>query len=198
MPQLLRRVLASACLVLAGCSGNELIGFHLDLTQKGGARLTTRALVDSPKPGPAEIAAHGVKWDRTAALVHSQGTVANLANLDFGDQSLRIVPRLEGEGPTLRIHLQRGPAAGWVQCLALPLDKRTPLAKVYDPTGKTTVFADVLRLEIENFTDVVGSSVLPTARGVEAGRDGKRAWLVIPVATALEPGPELVWDVSWR
>ena len=28
--------------------------------------------------------------------------------------------------------------------------------------------------------------------------DGKRAWLVIPVATALEPGPELVWDVSWR
>lgn len=198
MPQLLRRVLAPVCLALASCSGNELIGFHLDLTQKGGPRLTTRALVDSPKPGPVEVAAHGVKWERTAALVHSQGTVTNLVNLDFGDQSVRIVPRLEGEGPSLRIHLQRGPAAGWVQCLALPLERRTPLTKVYDPTGKTLDFADVLRLEIENQTDVVGSSVLPSARGVEAGRDGKRAWLVIPVATAMAAGPDLVWDVSWR
>ena len=195
LPRLLP--LATA-LLLAACSGNELVGLHVALKPGGAAEITTRALVDTPKPGPAEVTAKGVQWEKNAALVHSHGKVANLAALRFGDESLRFLPRLEGEAPSLRVHIQRGPNAGWVQCLALAKSAREPLARIYDPTGKTKDFADTLRLEVEHSTDVVGSSVLPTARGVEAGRDGKRAWLLIPVATALDGGPELVWDISWK
>lgn len=193
-----RFVLLPLALLLAACSGNELVGLHVALKPGGAAEITTRALVDTPKPGPSEVIAKGVQWQRSAALVHSQGKVENLAALRFGDESLRFAPRLEGEAPSLRVHVQRGPNAGWVQCLALTKAQREPLTRVYDPTGKTKDFADTLRLEVEGSSEVVGSSVLPTARGVEAGRDGKRAWLLIPVATALDGGPELVWDISWR
>ena len=191
--------LATALATLAACSGSELVGFHVTLKGGGAAQITTRALVDAPKPGPAEVQAKGIQWsDSRAALVHSQGTVTDLAAVRFGDDSLRFVPRLEGEGPSLRVYLQRGPDKKWVQCLALPKAVRTPLAKLYDPTGKTSDFAQTIRLEVEGATAAIASSVHPSARGVEAGREGNRAFLLVPVETAIEAGPELIWQITWQ
>lgn len=191
--------LAAAVAPFAACSGSELVGFHVTLKGGGAAQITTRALVDEPKPGPAEVQAKGIQWnDRHAALVHSQGTVTDLSAVRFGDDSLRFVPRLEGEGPSLRVYLQRGPDKKWVQCLALPKATRTPLAKLYDPTGKTSDFAQTIRLEVEGASAAIASSVHPTARGVEAGREGNRAFLLIPVETATEAGPELIWQITWQ
>lgn len=192
-------LLAVSLASLTACSGSELVGFHVALKGGGAAQITTRALVAEPKPGPAEVMATGVQWGNAhAALVHSQGTVTDLTAVRFGDDSLRFVPKLEGEGPSLRVYLQRGPDKKWLQCLALPKASRTPLAKLYDPTGKTTDFAQTIRLEVEGATAAIASSVHPSARGVEAGREGNRAFLLVPVETAIEAGPELIWQITWQ
>jgi hypothetical protein len=75
---------------------------------------------------------------------------------------------------------------------------RRALATVYDPAGKTKEVADVLRLEITGLSEAISSNVLPSARGVEAGREGKRAYLLIPAETAMQAGEELIWDISWK
>lgn len=181
---------------LAACSGNEIVGLHLRLQPDGSADLTARALVASPTPSPAEVAGKGVTWGLRGALVHTQGTVGKLADLRFGDDALQFTPRMDANKLTVRI--QRGATAGWVAALAPDKRTREQLAAVVDPTRKTNEVGDVLRLEIELPTAAVGSSVLPSARGVEVGRDGRRAWLSIPVETAREPGEALTWDVTWN
>jgi hypothetical protein len=45
--------------------------------------------------------------------------------------------------------------------------------------------------------EVFGSDVRPTGRGIEAGNEGKRAYLLIPVRTGLEAGDDLEWTFSW-
>ncbi|MCU0863549.1 MAG: hypothetical protein MUC36_07160 [Planctomycetes bacterium] len=183
---------------LCACSGSELVGIHLALQPDGSTIVTTRTLVDRAAAAPAEALGTGVTWQRGGALVYSQGTTTELAQLRFGDDSLRFQPRLDGEPKTLRVIVQRGANAGWVKALTPAANIRRDLAKVYDPSGKTREIADQLRLEVQGLTEVVSSSALPAARGVTADRDGKRAFLVIPAATALENGPELVWDISWK
>jgi hypothetical protein len=181
---------------LAACSGNEIVGLHVRLHPDGSADVTARALVASPAPSPAETAAKGVTWNLRAALVHSQGAVAKLADLRLGDDALQFLPRMDANKVTVRI--ARSATAGWVAALAPDKRTRGELAGVYDPSRKTTEVGDTLRLEFELPGAAVSSSVLPSARGVEAGRDGKRAWLSIPVETAREAGETLTWDVTWN
>jgi hypothetical protein len=180
----------------AACSGNEIVGLHLRLQPDGSADLTARALVASPTPSPAEVTGKGVNWGLRAALVHSQGAVAKLADLRFGDDALQFTPRMDANKLTVRI--ERSATAGWVTALAPDKRTREQLAPVVDPSRKVTEVGDALRIEIELPAAAVGSSVLPSARGVEVGRDGRRAWLSIPVATAREPGEALTWDVTWN
>lgn len=194
----MRKLALITCLWLAACSGSELVGVHVALQPDGSAVVTTRALVDGPTPSPAEAAAKGVAWGVRAALVYSQGSAKDLGQLQFGDQSLRFLPRLDGEPRTLRVIAQRGPNAGWVKALTPAAGSRQGLAKVYDPSGKTSDVADVLRLEVAGLSDVVSSNVLPAARGVAADREGPRAFLVIPASTATAAGPDLVWDITWK
>lgn len=184
--------------VLCACSGNELVGVYVALQPDGSAIVTTRALVDRPVAAPADGPGTGVAWQRGGSLVYSQGTTTELLQVRFGDDSLRFQPRLDGEPKALRVIVQRGPDAGWVKALTPEPGIRRALAKVYDPSGKTKAIADQLRLEVQGLTDVVSSSALPAARGVTADRDGNRAFLVIPASTALESGPELVWDITWK
>lgn len=191
------RACAALCaLMLPACSGSELVGLHLAVQRDGTAVVTVRALVEAAPPSPAEVVAKGATFARRAALVYSQGTVADLAALQFGDDSLQIVPRLDAGKITVR--LQRRPTAAWVGALVPDRSKRRELAAVYDPLGRTKEVGDVLRLEIACPAAVNGSSVLPTARGVEAGREGNRAYLVIPADTAREQGEALSWDITWN
>lgn len=194
----MNRFFALACLLscLAACSGSEIVGLHVRLHPDGGADVTARALVAAAAPGTAEAAAKGVTWSQRAALAYSQGSAAKLADVRLGDDSLQFVPRMDANKLTVR--LQRRADAGWVAALVPDKRTREQLASVYDPSKKTTEVADVLRIELELPGPAVGSSVLPTARGVEVGRDGKRAWLSIPVETAREPGEPLTWDVTWN
>lgn len=182
--------------VLASCSGSEIVGLHIAIQADGSAAITARALVESPTPSPAEVVGKGVVWGRRAALVYSQGTVTKLADLRFGDDSLQVVERIDANKLTVR--LQRSPTAGWVTALVPDKTKRRELALVYDPLGKTKELGDTLRLEFALPGTVNGSSVLPTARGVEAGREGNRAYLTIPVETARENGEGLAWDITWN
>ncbi len=138
----------------------------------------------------------GVVWGKRAALVHSQGSVQKLDDLRIGDDSLQFVARIDANKLTVR--MKRGPDAGWVSALVPPQAKRRELALVHDPLGKTKELADTLRIEIELPGLVNSSSVLPTARGAEAGREGKRAYLTIPVETAREKGEALAWDITWN
>jgi hypothetical protein len=181
--------------LVTACSGGEIVGLHLHLQPDGGASVTAKALVAAAAPSPAEGAGKGVVWGKRAALVHSQGNVAKLADLRFGDDSLQFTPRLDANKLTVR--LQRSPTAGWVAALVPDKSTRRELALVYDPLGKTKEIGDVLRIELVLPGAVNGSSVLPTARGVEAGRESNRAWLSIPVETARENGDALAWDITW-
>lgn len=190
-----RSYLLLALLALAGCSGNELVGLHLQLHPDGGASLTARALVANPAPSPAEAAGKGVVFGRRAAVVHSQGTVPRLGELRFGDDSLQFVPRIDAAKLTVRI--ARNPTAGWVAALVPDKATRRELALVHDPLGKTREIGDVLRIELVLPGTVNSSSVLPTARGVEVGREANRAWLTIPVETARDGGEPLAWDITW-
>jgi hypothetical protein len=184
--------------VLCACSGNELVGVHVALQPDGSAIVTTRALVDQPMAAATAGPATGVTWQRGGSLVYSQGSTTELAQVRFGDDSLSFQPRFDGEPKTLRVIVRRGAEAGWVKALTPATATRRALAKVYDPSGKTKEIADQLRLEVQGLTEVVGSSALPAARGVTADRDGNRAFLVIPASTALDSGPELVWDITWK
>jgi hypothetical protein len=194
----MRTLALFSCLALAACSGSELVGVHVQLQADGTAVVTTRALVEGPAPSPAEAAAKGVAWAARGALVYSQGTVKDLGQLQFGDESLKFLPRLDGEPKSLRVILQRGPTASWVKALTPALATRQGLAGVYDPSGKAKDFADILRLEVAGPTDVVSSNVLPAARGVAADREGSRAFLLVPANTAMAAGPELIWDITWK
>ena len=71
------------------------------------------------------------------------------------------------------------------------------MAKAYDPTGRTDEIGDVLRIEVAAPGPVITSGVLPTGRGVDVDRDGRKAILLLPVATMLEEGDAFIWDISW-
>ena len=97
----------------------------------------------------------------------------------------------------MRVYVPRGPTAEWVKALVPDRTTRRAMAKVYDPTGKTGEVGDVIRLEIEVPAEVVASSVLPGGRGIEADREGQRAFLLLSATSVTEAGDELVWDVTW-
>ncbi|MBL8754043.1 MAG: hypothetical protein JNK15_12155 [Planctomycetes bacterium] len=180
---------------LAACSGSELVGLHVALQPDGSAAITARVLAESPTPSPAEVTGKGALWGKRAALVYTQGAVQKLQDLRFGDDSLTIRPFLDANKLTVR--LERGATVGWVTAFVPDKVTRQSLAQVYDPLGKTKELGDAVRLEFVLPSTVNSSSVLPTARGVEAGREGKRAWLSIPVDTAREKGEALSWDITW-
>jgi hypothetical protein len=182
-------------LAFAACSGSELVGLHVALQPDGSAAITARVLTESPTPSPAEVTGKGALWGKRAALVYTQGAVAKLQDLRFGDDSLLIKPFLDAN--KLSIRLERGATVGWVAAFVPDKVTRQSLAQVYDPLGKTKELGDAVRLEFVLPATVNSSSVLPTARGVEAGREGKRAWLSIPVDTAREKGEALAWDITW-
>ena len=190
---------------LAACSSGELVGLHIALRADGSAALTARALVESPTPSPAEVMGKGVAWSRRAALVYSQGSVTSLKDLTFGDDSLQIRERLDAQ--KLTVLIKPGPTAGWVNCLVPVKTKQQELSSLYDPNEqpKTTTgaherqkeLADTLRLEFALPSDVSSSSVLRTARGVEAGKERNRAYLIIPADTAREKGETIEWTITW-
>lgn len=196
---MLRRLLpcsVAALLALASCSDAELVGLHLRLQADGTGTLTTRTLVQPTEPGPAETHTQGVVWLDRATLCFSQGTFQNIGNLKFGEIHCGGDPQ-NADRPGLRIFVPRGPDVRWVQALVPNAETRRKLAKVYDPTGKTAELASAVRIELQLPANVIASGVLPTGRGIEADHERNRAWLSIPVQTALEKGDELVWEISW-
>lgn len=194
----MKRLLSALSLLplLAACSGSEIVGLHVKLQADGAATITARALVDAPAPGRVEGEGAGVEWSQRAALVYSQGKAAKVEALRFGDDALSVTQYPEAKKLTVR--LKRSPKAGWVTALVPDRPVRQKLAAVYDPLGKTKEIADTLRLEFELPTAVIGSSVLPSARGVEADRESNRAYLTIPVETARDNGEDLTWDITWQ
>ena len=184
-------------LLLAACSGGELVGIHLQLAGDGSGTVTTRALMSPNEVGQAETRATGAKWVTRAALVASQGTFDKIEDLKFGDASLTFIPQLDGERPGLRVHLKRGPGTAWIEALVPDQATRRKLAQAYDPTGRTNDIADVLRIEIVAPDEVITSGALPTGRGVVAEKENKRAYLLLPVRTAIEAGEDFVWEISW-
>lgn len=191
-------LLILSCLLLPACSGNELVGVHVTLAKDGTGTFTTRALA-TPEPGRAEADTRGVTWSARASVVASQGTFQRLADVKVGgDNGLRFAATLGGEQPSVRVYVPRGPTAAWIKALVPARAARRTMAKVYDPTGRTREVGDVIRLEIELPSEVVASSVHPAGRGVEADRERRRAFLLLPAASVTEAGEELVWDVTWR
>lgn len=185
-------------LTLAACSGGELVGVHIHLEKDGSGKITTRALVE-PKNGDApEVRAAGVEWTSRAAVVSRQGKFTRLGDVSLGGNGVRFSAGADDDRPSLRIYVRRGPDAEWVKNLVPEQTVRRAMAKVYDPTGKTTEIGDTIRLELSLPSDVVTSGVLPTGRGIEAAREGRRAYLLIPVRAAMLAEDELVWDISWR
>lgn len=197
MHRALRSVLGLGLAALAACSGGELVGIHVQLQKDGTGTVTVRTLMEPTTTGSAETRAQGVTWQRRAGLACAQGSFAQIDDLKLGDGSIRFVAELGDARPNMRVFLQRGPEAAWVKGLVPDQAARQAMAKVYDPTGRTREIGDVLRIEVAVPGPVFASGVRPTGRGVEAAHEGRRAYLLVPVRTALEAGDELEWSFSW-
>lgn len=196
----MRHPLLVSVLLLAGlcsCSGGELAGVHVKLQPDGKGTVTVRTLMEPTSTGAAESRAQGVTWQSRAGLASAQGQFDQINDLKLGNGGIRFLAELGADRPNLRVFLQRGPEAEWVTALVPDQDKRIAMAKVYDPTGRTREIGDVLRIELSVPGEVFASGVRPTGRGVEAAHEGKRAYLLVPVRTALEAGEELEWSFSW-
>lgn len=185
-------------LLLTACSSGELVGIHINLTKDGSGTVTTRSLVEPTAPSPAEARTQGVTWTARASLQCAQGKFQALSDLKVGDGGLRFSPRLGDDQPHLRVFVQRGPNAEWIKSLVPDQVTRRAMAKVYDPTGRIEEVGEAVRIEIAVPGEVVTSGVQPTGRGVEAAHERKRAYLIVPVKSALEAGEEMVWDITWR
>jgi len=183
--------------LLVACSGDELIGVHVKLDASGAGTITTRSLVPLSQAADTETAAKGVAWSIRAGLVASQGKFEEISAVTLGDGSVTFAPQLTGDRPGLRVTLQRGPKCKWIADLAPDKDKRAEMAKAYDPRGRTGRIGDVARLELVAPGQVITSGVLPSGRGVDVDRDGKKAVLLLPVAEILEAGDPFIWDISW-
>ncbi len=197
--------LALLTLMLAACSGEQLVGIHITLNEDGSGTVTTRALVEPAVPSPIEKATEGADWTPAAqdevvraAVVATRGRFERLDALRFGDGGLHFATNLGGEQHSLRVYLHRARDAAWVKAFAPDAKTRKDMARIYDPSGSAREIGGIIRVEIELPGEVVASSVHPTARGVEADRERKRAFLLLPVRTMLTNGEEMVWDVTWR
>lgn len=184
--------------LLTACADTELVGLHIHLSADGSGTLTARALQAASTPGPVEARTRGVQWQARANLSSSQGTFRSLADLAFGDAELRFVTTQDQDLPHLRVVLQRKRELLWVQSLVPDAETRRALARVHDPSGKTKEIATAIRIEIEFPDTVVASGVQPAGRGIEATHERTRAYLILPVASMLEPADDLVWDISWK
>lgn len=184
-------------LALGACSGGELVGIHVQLQKDGSGTVTMRALMEPTTTGAAESDAQGVTWQSRAGVVCAQGSFQQIDQLKLGDGGVRFVAELGDVRPSMRVFLARGPDTAWVEALVPDRDERRAMAKVYDPTGRTAEVGDVLRIEVAVPGQVFASGVRPTGRGVEASHEGKRAYLLVPVRTALEAGEEFEWSFSW-
>ena len=185
-----------AALVLCSCSGGELVGIHVKLEKDGSGLVTMRALIEPPA-GAAETQAQGVQWKSHAGVACAQGSFTHIKDLKLGDGGITFAADLGDAQPSIRASLQRGPGVAWVKALVPELDKRRAMAKVYDPSGRTNEIGDTLRIEVAVPGEVFASGVRPAGRGLEAGHEGKRAYLLVPVRTALEAGEAFEWSFSW-
>lgn len=195
----MRTLLPSLTLLALGlcsCSGGELVGIHVKLEKDGSGLVTLRSLVE-PSTGAAETQSQGVQWKGHAGVASAQGTFQHIKDLKLGDGGITFQGELSDARPNLRIDLQRGPNAAWVKALVPDLEKRRAMAKIYDPSGRTNEIGDTLRIEVAVPGEVFASGVRPAGRGVEAGHEGKRAFLLIPVRTALEADEPFEWSFSW-
>jgi hypothetical protein len=75
---------------------------------------------------------------------------------------------------------------------------RRALAAVQDPNNQSKEIAATIRLEVQFPDTVVSSGVEPAGRGIEATHERNRAHLILPVRNLLQPGSDLIWDVSWK
>lgn len=196
----MRHLLPASLVLLFGlcaCSGGELAGVHVKLQKDGKGVVTVRTLMEPATTGAAESRAQAVTWQSRAGLACAQGQFEQINDLKLGDGGIRFLAELGDDRPNLRVFLRRGPDAEWVTALVPDQDKRMAMAKVYDPTGRTREIGDVLRIEVSVPGEVFASGVRPSGRGIEAAHEGKRAYLLVPVRTALEAGEELEWSFSW-
>jgi hypothetical protein len=194
----IQRAIVILCLSLAAaCSDTELVGLHVRLETGGAGSFTARSVVIPNEASGAEGRTQGVQWKERAALLSSQGSFADIGQLQFGGIRFLGGTRRD-EMPRLRVFVPRGPDAAWVAALVPDAEARRRAAKVYDPTGKTREIAGAIRIEVQFPETVISSGAEPRGRGVETSHERNRAWLVIPVTSALEKGDELVWDVSWK
>ncbi len=189
--------LLAALMFLFGCGGSELVGIHVDLQQDGSGTITVRSLLPAAPP-TAATGAEGVAWQVHAGLISSQGRFDALAALKVGGGELGFAPQLDGDRPGLRVTVKRGEGTKWLTELTPDRATRQQLARAYDPTGRTAEIGDVVRLEVRVPGEVIASGVLPTGRGVEADRDGRKAILLLPTRAVTDDGDDFVWDITWR
>ncbi len=194
--QRLLALLVLASLFFCSCSGGELVGVHVALQKDGSGTVTMRGLT-TPPASAAEAEAQGVQWSGRAGVTCAQGTFKEVKALKLGDGGIRFDAELGDARPSLRVFLKRGPDTAWVKALVPDVAERRKMAKIYDPSGRTNEIGDTLRIEVSVPGEVFASGVRPAGRGVEAAHEGKRAYLLIPVRSALEAGDEFEWSFSW-
>ncbi len=140
-----------------------------------------------------EGGSQGVVWNERAQLFASRGAVAKVGELRLQDMAVESPSKT-----SLRLSFPRGAEAKWHTLLAPPAEGRAAAATALDPARPAAAIGETIRIEIETPGEVTAVGHAPTARMVKSDKDGKRALLWIPVATARSAGETIVFDITWR
>ena len=106
---------------------------------------------------------------------------------------VRILPRV-GIGPPACL---RADEQICLRCLKSSPQRLCPALNDDVCVGEQPRLAPA-RLEVRVPGEVIASGVLPTGRGVEADRDGRKAILLLPTRAVTDDGDDFVWDITWR
>jgi hypothetical protein len=182
----------------AACDETDAVAVRIRVEPDlSGVVATSGVRVPDPA-APMEHVSSGVTWTGRLNLVCALGEFESLSELAIEDVTFEA----GSAGATLsyvEVTLPRGPQARWPRALVpLSEDERRDAARTLDPAGRLRAVGDTVKLELELPERVIGHGLSSRTLGAKEKADGTKATLVVPLASALEPGEPLIWNVTWR
>ena len=108
--------------------------------------------------------------------------------MKFGGTSVADLERIRNVAQKVKREVDRGyEVAVIVSAMAGETNKLVSWARELSPLH-----------DAREYDTVVASGVEPAGRGIEATHERNRAHLILPVRNLLQPGSDLIWDVSWK
>ncbi len=189
--------LALCSCVLASCFGAEPdTRVRIRVAADGSGHVHARSLLVDEVPSPMTDGGAGVTWEDPAAIVFTRGHFERLDGLRLHEIGFSLTPAATGFS-VLTVTLPRGPEVRWARALSSGDGKqRHDAGNRIDPDARRAA-GEELGLEIQFPREIISEGLRRRAAGVSHSREGTSATLRMQTDTALAPGEELVWIITY-